>query len=87
MTHSEVSNLVQFSVNTLSQVKVFLKLRTPIIGRFVCLSDSKDLSQKGMIRFVSARNEDGFAITGKTMHTRIFVASDITDILKINSGC
>lgn len=55
-------------------VKVYFNdfVRTPVVGQFVELSDSKQLESKGMARFVSMGRLEDFEKTNHVMYTRIF---------------
>jgi hypothetical protein len=71
-------------------VKIFFSKhdeRFPIIGIFVNLKDANELSSKGMIRFVSQSRLDHWDSENPSVGlTRIFVASDITQVTKVDNS-
>lgn len=60
--------------------KVYIKLRTPIIGKFVKMNDYHDLINKGWVRFVSEGNMWLWDTCHKEHVTRLFKVEDIVDI-------
>jgi len=54
MTINDIKNRIQFE----NQIKVYFKLatRSPIIGKFIKLSDHEEKYAKGYIRFISENN-------------------------------
>lgn len=69
-------------------VKAYFKKhdqRPVIIGKFVQLSDHASLTSKGMIRFVSLAKMDRWNDDEPNIGlTRIFVASDFTQVRDVN---
>lgn len=57
--------------------------RSPIIGHFVKLDDFDHLISKGLIRFVSDRNEDSFSVNRSSEHTRLYMISQFTIIKSV----
>ena len=78
-------NQVQSKVNSI--VKVVFKehdKRTPMIGKFVNLKDSKDLSRKEMIRFVNQSRFDFWNDEEPSVAlTRIYCVSDFSQVIDI----
>lgn len=66
--------------STHSKVEFRDAIRSPMIGTFVKMFDHEHLVSKNMIRFVPRSKELFFEQNRKTMHTRVFVASDFISI-------
>ena len=60
--------------------KVYLKMRTPIIGKFLRLSDYDEKINKGWVRFVSEGNMWLWETSHKEHVTRLFKVEDIIEI-------
>lgn len=88
MTQKEVVVVINKSISEDRHVKLFLKLRGVVVGKFVAMKDNADLQQKGMIRFVSGAKMDLFEMTctsnpDNVYFTRIILIKDIQDALFI----
>lgn len=69
-----------------SKHKIYFKnqTRTPIFGKFVQLSDHKELSTKGMIRFSCENRLAEFERTHHVEYTRIFNVEEFAQIKKVD---
>lgn len=69
------------------KVKIIFKHhdeRFPMIGKFVNIHDAKELSSKGMVRFVNQTKLDFWSDENPQVGlTRIFVATDITQAIPV----
>lgn len=55
--------------------------RTPIIGKFVDLNDSKYLKGKNMVRFVNQSRLDNYK--GDVAMTRIYAVNDFSQVIPV----
>lgn len=78
MTNEQIEEIMARSQSPEPYFEIRFKIRNPINGLFIHLSDYQELSRKNLWRIVSESNLEEFRKTGNESLARIFNGAEFT---------